>query len=317
MPGCAGSSSKRPRLRAAWALALALWPGVAGAGSVGERLLLLRQEDLRVARVFLRLVEAATPDCRARGPQAGMVLHDLAQYAPEARPEAARLFGLRERVAVMAVVERGPAAQAGVMPGDALVAVNDLPLPASGADGVQRDDGVSLVAGRIERALGGGEAILTVERGGAPVRLRLAPMVACAARAELVPSTRLNAHAGSEAITVTTALVEFAGSDDELAFLLGHELGHVALGHNEDEALGLSGVARRSVESAADRFGLHAAARAGYDPRAAAEIVARLAAARDQRRRIDPAHPSLPARIAMLRSWAAEERGRMRDGNLD
>jgi len=80
-------------------------------------------------------------------------------------------------------------------------------------------------------------------------------------------------------LSVSTGLVErLVGDDmDALACILGHEIGHIALGHHRRDraaqAPGQSGkdspigaTATREMEHSCDLFGARLAARAGYDP---------------------------------------------------
>lgn len=249
------------------------------------RLALLQREDARVASLFLRLARAATPYCRRSGPQTGMVLHDLAQYAPSARPDAVRLFGLGDRVGVLAVVAGGPAAKAGLEAGDTIVAIDGAALPPS----TTRD-----ARDRIERALDAAPAEIGILRAGASIDVRLEGERDCAAHVQVVPSVRYDARANAELVSITTATVELAQDDDELAFLLAHELAHLARGGDPDE-------------NEADRLGVRIMAAAGFDPRKAPIILARIAHARGQESRIDMSHPMLRKRLAVLRQLTADD----------
>ena len=80
---------------------------------------------------------------------------------------------------------------------------------------------------------------------------------------------------GGQVLLVRTGLLEAAASDDELAFVLAHELAHAALGHV---------AARREPawdaeagERAADAWALERTRRLGFDPAAAVNQLRRLA----------------------------------------
>jgi len=277
----------------AFAVALMLSSAVApAAANEDARLRLLAREDLRVASLFYRLQRAAEPDCFDKGHAAGIVLHDLAQYAPAVRGRAAVLFGLGDRVAVAAVVPGSAADRAGLQAGDALIAVDGERLPVVALDS-QKADASRDVAALLAR----GAATLTVRRDGAERTLTLLPETSCAGRIQLMPSSRADAREGAGLVTVTTELVELFDRDDELAFLIGHELAHIALRHEDKGG--------RGQEREADRLGLEIAARAGFDPGAAAEALARVGAARHQAFRFDPGHPSLASRLSALREQAS------------
>ncbi len=272
---------------AVFAAALAATP--ASALSDEGRFRLLQSETLRVETIFLRLTRAAAPFCAQRGPQLGLILHQRAQYRPEVRDAAKRVFGLDEAPSVLAVAPGSAAARAGLLAGDAIVAVNGVPLPTFPIDAVQGNAG-RLAGEALGRAVARGAATLSVRRGGTLLSLDLAAEDGCAGAITLEPSQALNAQSAKGRVLVTTALVEFAESDDELAFLIGHELAHLAVGEKRG----------RDAEAQADLTGLRFAKAAGYDSCAAPSILDRLASARHQGLRIDLDHPSTRRRIAAL-----------------
>lgn len=123
----------------------------------------------------------------------------------------------------------------------------------------------------------------------------------------LLNSTVVNAFAVPGCyIYVTRGLMAIAGDEAELASVLGHEIGHVAARHAQERqqrstitgigallagvltgsstvgqlagSLGQSYVLRfsRSQEYEADKLGIGYIARAGYDPRASAELLGQL-----------------------------------------
>lgn len=65
-------------------------------------------------------------------------------------------------------------------------------------------------------------------------------------------------------IRVTTGMLEFAESDDMLAFVLGHELAHAILAHR--------GWVGKAGEREADYLGTYLAARSGFDVTRAPEF---------------------------------------------
>jgi hypothetical protein len=118
-------------------------------------------------------------------------------------------------------------------------------------------------------------------------------------------SREINAGATFGQVIVTSGLLDFVRNDDELAAVLGHELAHISEGHVtkgligslavnvlaivvESQAPGLGNTAgglgqlalnryTQSQEREADRVGIEFMYRAGYDPRAAADVQERLA----------------------------------------
>jgi len=141
---------------------------------------------------------------------------------------------------------------------------------------------------------------------------------------------------------LSTGLIQLCkGDEDELAWVIGHEMGHVVRGHAASRiasdwlgsaaaqaAAGASGALGRWVlttgaravtraysrdqELEADRFGGRLALAAGFDADAALRVCGRLehfeARGQEPLAEYFASHPPLAARAAALRGWLAEER---------
>lgn len=124
---------------------------------------------------------------------------------------------------------------------------------------------------------------------------------------ETVYSTEPNAFAlPGGFVFVTQSLVELCGhSRDEVAFILGHEMGHIIRGHAMNRIVSNSAIVAASraapirgllagwlqrvgvqflesaysqdLESEADKLGVHLAAAADYNPQACVQLLSRLA----------------------------------------
>jgi predicted Zn-dependent protease len=90
---------------------------------------------------------------------------------------------------------------------------------------------------------------------------------------EVAGCDAVNAYVGRQKIHVCLGMLRFVKSDDELAVVVGHELGHLPTLTSQ----GLVGGSRREEERAADIRGLLYAHRAGYDIRAGAKVFERMA----------------------------------------
>jgi hypothetical protein len=276
----------------------------------------LRKDDLRVARVGYRLALAGAPLCRDRYPLTGMLFHHLAEYEPADRPLMVARYGLDRGPGVLTVLSGTPAARAGLVAGDVLLAVNGRTLPtgASVAAEPKREKWRRLAdesESELETALRGGPADLRVLREGREIALRLGSVPACLGRVRLARSTQVNAFATGRTVVMTLAMLKFLKSDDELAVVLGHELSHNIFGHpairSEEgilRGLGITGAnAAWKREEVADRFGLRLMAEAGYDLDAAIPFWRRYLRKYDWFPQIFRSHPSLGARERI----AAEE----------
>jgi Zn-dependent protease with chaperone function len=275
----------------------------------------LRKDDLRVALVAYRLALAGAPLCTERYPITGMLFHHLAEYEPADRPLMIARYGLDRGPGVLTVVSNSPAARAGLIAGDVLLAVNGRPLPtgASVAAEPNREKWRQLAEeaeAELETALRRGPAELRVLREGRELTIRLGSLPACLGRVRLARSTQVNAFATGRTVVMTTAMLRFLRSDGELAVVLGHELAHNIFGHrqmrNEDGILRGLGIKPSSVwkrEEAADRFGLRLMSAANYDLDAAIPFWRRYLRKYDWFPQIFRSHPSLGARERI----AAEE----------
>lgn len=249
----------------------------------------------RVSRVGARITVAGAPFCGTSikpyvgvlSASRGSVARQLGRHAAwvdagAALRDAWEIDGTPE---VLAVLPDSPAAQAGIRAGDHVVGLTS-----------EGDEPTSALW-------------IEVERGRETIRRRLPYVAECDYPVIATIGDILNAHVAGETITITTGLVRFVESDDELAAVIGHEVAHRLLGHRRSRL--------RSRESAADYLGVYLAARAGYDPTAAARFVRRLAAEHPEliSERASPAHPSTATRVAALDRIVDEIRQKQRRGD--
>lgn len=163
--------------------------------------------------------------------------------------------------------------------------------------------------------------VADAETGG---RLRVA--------VELLDSDQVNAAALPDGrLLINRGLLALARSEAELASVLAHEIGHVVAGHAKSRDArppvdpAVAGVAEiqaeaefdRTQEREADRIGIDALARAGFDPAAAPAFLARLGAAQSLAATLSGRpelataaisggdHPETAERIAAARAQAA------------
>ncbi len=288
----------------------------------------LRQQDGRVAAVSFRLNVANLDLCADKALLTGMVLHHALQYGLDIRPVAIRHFGLTGRPAVLTVAPDSPAARAGVKVGDSLVAIDGVDF-AAGADRLDTDsptyDATSKARALLDRALADGAGALTVERAGKRLSLTLSPVAGCAYEAQLTPSEDVSAWADGRQVVITTAFVRYAATDDQLAIIMGHELGHNVMKHRARIAgggpagalLGNAGTMRGgllTVEREADYVGLYLMARAGYDYAGARDFWRQYGADFGQSRYAQWSHPGSLERAANIAATVEEIRRKQAAG---
>jgi hypothetical protein len=119
-----------------------------------------------------------------------------------------------------------PAGKAGVEIGDRVVAVNDEPV------GQREARAVSELIQRATRARIQ-PLTLTFSRASSVREVNLWAVPSCRLIVKLVDSPMVNAFSDGTHIVITSGLLAFVRSPDELAWVLAHEVGHHALEHSK------------------------------------------------------------------------------------
>lgn len=271
----------------------------------------IRQSDLRVAQVGERLAVANAALCRDTRNRTGLILHDIAQYAPAFRDAAVKSFGFERAIAVEGVVPGSPADRAGIVQDAGLIAFDDEPvaLQEGKGDPFARMDSV---LDREEALSADGTLLLTLVKDARTNHIRIATEKGCRSRFQITLEGVLDASADGTYIQIDGRMVDFAANDHELAALLAHELAHNILDHPRllTEAgvnrglggwLGRSAGMIRATEIEADRLSLYLMANAEYDPQAAIGFWDRLSARAGPGHLSAPTHPGRKRRVAYLR----------------
>lgn len=281
-----------------------------------------RAEDARVAQIVYRLAKAGLPRCPVPEPATGLVLQHLLQFQ---RADRAGLIGelpLDRGPGVIAVVPGGPAALAGVRAGDILLSVNDIPVP--------REAGLSDPF-NVQRARARADAVydvlasatpltVTLLRDGGIVTVHILPQSVCPSQVHLARSAQRNAYADGRHVFLTTGMLALLHNDDELAFVIAHEMAHNILGHATvmrsasvkkglGRTFGQSGQIVRGTETAADALGAELMLDAGFDPVAGTAILTRLGGG-DFGIALLATHEPASKRIAAVRAIAQARQSR-------
>lgn len=289
------------------------------AGSVQNRtiqqasapLIALRALDARVAAVAYRLSVGAEALCGGQVSwRSGIELHHITQYGALGADQARTLFGLGSIPAILTLAPASGADRAGLRPDDWILAADTRPMPNAEASGPPRFLVVQQSTDVLESAFADGEAALLVSRTGIAREVRVSAVRGCTSRFQVVPGARPDARADGRFVQLTSAMVELAADDDELAGSLAHELAHNVLRHRERlnaaglqrgilESVGRNARLRRETEAEADRYSIYLAAAAGFDPQGAVRFLTKLL------RRAEPVfqsptHPAHRDRIAAM-----------------
>lgn len=271
----------------------------------------LQQRDARVAALAGRLALNNADSCPVKAPLRGFLIHHIGQYAPALRDAARQAFGLGERVEILALVPESAAERAGLRFGDALVALNgtllDLPATPRSASFAP----VAEVEARLDAALAAGQVELDIRRDEQQRTIRFVAEPACPALVEVLPGRKLNAWADGKRVQMTTAVIDQTRDDDELAFVIAHEMAHNILGHAARLKAGKRKVALiREHEAEADRLAVRMLAGAGFDPLAASRFWARFGQKTGAGLFSDGTHMRTRDRVHFLYTLAVEQASR-------
>ncbi|MCM8794259.1 MAG: M48 family metallopeptidase [Candidatus Omnitrophica bacterium] len=183
------------------------------------------------SRLLRALPEAERP--KKDQPEAGLTLDDLDLTTgrvfgiPWIEPAQEKESGKRPAGAkkrgclIVGILPDGPAAHAGLQEGDLLLRVGKKETPTARA-GIE-----------AFKDLKPGQTVsLLLEREGTPFERNLtAGTKPYPVSFDLADSEAVNAFASPGRIIVTSGLLRFVRSDDELAIVLSHELAHLTNGH--------------------------------------------------------------------------------------
>ena len=269
-----------------------------------------------MAKVAYRLALNGARLCPEKHPLTGLLFHHLAEYEPADRRLMIARYGLDRGPGVLGIVPGSPAAMAGLVAGDVLLSVDGEPFEAPTRIAAKRDPRTwrplaEADEAKLDSRLRRGPAALLILRAGAEHRIALDSLPACLGRVRLARSSQTNAFATGRSVVVTTAMLAFLRSDDELAVVLGHELAHNILRHpvpGERSRLAGGGLKKSRLwrrEEQADRLGLRLMAAAGYDLQAAIPFWRRYLGKYERLPKIFRSHPGLEARERIVREEMA------------
>jgi hypothetical protein len=262
-------------------IVLALFGTAADGAAISIRQ--LGEQQLRLATVGYRLGTASSHVCKSPHVQTGLVLHDLTQYSASVRPAVSAAFSLHDGIGILEVVPQSVGEQAGLLVDDEVIEVNgkSVEAPQAVANARQSYRRMGAFLDGLAWSLRAGSVDLLVRRRGQLLHARLTGQPSCGGDAFLIDSSNLNAWSDGTKVFVTTAMMGLASDDDELAFVVAHEMAHNILGQSSrQDARGLLGLfgfgaarARRE-ETYADELAVPLTSAGGFRPEGAVELLA-------------------------------------------
>ena len=291
--------------------------GLAGCASVATRLPDISLPELQTERraqeisafaeterLHARLWDVAYPVlaenaalCPRTRRDIGILTHSVKDYPKDMREAAARELGAKKTPSIRRVAAGTPAFSAGLKIGDEILSADGTPIAANSK--------------LFKAMLHSGETSLRVKRGGETFTVKLPSREICDYGVKLSMRSTVNAYASGKTMTMTSGMMNFTQSDDELALIVAHELAHNTMGHIRKivSNMLLSGFATRYTrpfESEADYVGLYYLVRAGYDPENIEAVWQRMALIGPRSVGRAKTHPTYPDRYLRLSAGRAE-----------
>ncbi len=299
-------------LKRALAIVLALSPFLLSSPSSAAALSLrsFAEQELRLATIAYGISTATATECRDPQMVTGLLLHDLSAYDPSVRRPVSRAFSLTAGIGVIQIVPGSAADRAGLQIDDEILSVGDVSAEDSAAITQPRKSYRRLeqFARDLEVSLRDGPVRLKLRRGGVVVQTTLTPELGCGGEISLLRSRRVNAWSDGDHVVVTTPMMKLARSNDELAFIVAHEMAHNILGHSSHSSGGVFGLrlGGKRQELAADYLAVWLMTNGGYKAEGGINLL------RSVRQRywwrISLDHPSFGSRIkTVARAIASAE----------
>jgi len=289
---------------------------------------LIARQD-RIYRVAAPLMVKNAPLCRSLArPLLGFTAKNRYSYPAELAPAVESALKLDDRLRVMQVLDGSGAMRAGIRPGDILQSVQEQPLPR----GLQAENEAARML--LPMLKNTSDIAISVLRGERPIRLTIPLTAACAFSMEIGHASQVNAYADGRRIMITTGLLDFLASDEELAVILAREIAHNVLQHATSQQMtaavasmidallplkpdtaalvGRGGLRPMSAKAdqEADRLAMYLLVRAGYDPAATERTMEKIAQAypASQTNIYTSLHPWTPERRQSIQAVLSEIR---------
>lgn len=285
----------------------------------------------RVDNVGFNIRVANRQFCKDTAPQLGLYAATVQSLPHKYRSYTHEALQLSwTRATAIAVSERSPAAMAGIRPGDQILTLDNEPVPPTGT---------RRWIERWLKAHGDRPVRIMVRRDGEDTLRTVYPVMACAIPIQVQTDPEPNAFTDYRRIVIQSGILRLTPTDEGLAAIIGHELAHVTLGHNDkkmqnafvggfggaliDGGLLLGGIysgktfskyfenvgARAysvQFERESDYVGAYYAARAGYDISAAGDVWRSLSLEAPDSIRMASTHPITAVRFVQMQKVAAE-----------
>lgn len=260
----------------------------------------------------------------------GFTAKNRYSYSGEYVDAATAVLNYGDRLEVASVLAGSGAAKAGLKQGDILLAAEGKELP-RGANAETQAAGILGPLASSNKTLN-----LMVERKNANVPLKVPVTRACAFKIDIGNVDNINAYADGQRVLITRGMVNFAQTDEAIAYVLAKDMAHNILGHaattrsaytvasiidnlvtirpDTSMLIGSAGVKPmpQELDGAADRLSLYMVARAGYSTAGARAFWQRLTTQYPATvlNGYTANHPSVNYRLSVIDKTVAEIRSK-------
>ena len=291
------------------------------------------EERTRLQDIAFQLRSANSAVCAPRTTyHSGLMLAGDARRPDRQRWLQERFSHRRQAVTVIHAIAGSPAFRAGFRPGDSIISVTI-------GDHDAVDQPADIINALDLEKLQDTRHYVEIERAGKRHTLSFRPQGICAGEVYYDENPDVNAYTDGKKIVFSRGLIDFAANDDEIGFVIGHELAHIHLGHIDkkqanaivggigglmvdllfkgggfDSGYGFartgmaSGIEAYSVEfeAEADYLGIYLTDRAGFDARVAANFWRRMAVVNPRATTQALTHPTTPERFLAINATLEE-----------
>ena len=292
----------------------------------------IKRKQERISMVSGRLFRANAPLCKDTRLAAGYAMASASLVQDGLRDAYKRVYGCGDLPKIFMVDPDSAAEKAGLRIGDEIVAADGKAITTA-------EEAKAFIRGGKDLAKKGSWT-LTISRNATRQDVTITPEPICDMDVTISDSNEINAFAASgNRITVTKGMMDFAASDDDLALVVGHEMGHLSMEHLKARmgnsipgaildglllvllrvntggamAQATAGAFSQDFELEADYVGLYFSHRAGFKIADAADFWRRMAIANPKAIATGGGtHPSTPERYVAIEA-ARQEIEKKRD----
>lgn len=158
-------------------------------------------------------------------PVLGWLYGNVYDFESKMRATAKRELKLSETIQVLLIVQNSPMSQADIQVGDQIIGINTY------RTNTEEDAGKALHEWIKEHVIPKQAITITLKRDQQIIERVVIPEQSCDFYVRLSSGSEINAYADGKNIIIPRGMMRFAATDDELAVVIAHEIGHNLMEH--------------------------------------------------------------------------------------